>query len=112
MQGRDFFRCAVMMSSTDCSDEEDVVANYYFRRTKQEKKIGFIRISKKNIRCRLFVAAKEPQQTDSKFIAFYRMSKVLYGFSATDCSCHTAAKHKHLKFSSHFTTCFLCDILP
>jgi hypothetical protein len=26
------------MSSTDCSDEEDVVARYYFRRRKQEKR--------------------------------------------------------------------------
>jgi hypothetical protein len=32
----------------------------------------------KNIRCRLFVAAKELQQTDTKFIAFYRMSKQCY----------------------------------
>lgn len=44
----------------------------------KKKDVGFIRISKKNIRCRLFVAAKELQQTDSKFIAFYRMSKQCY----------------------------------
>ena len=29
----------------------------------------------RNINCRLFVAAKELNQTDAKFKAFYRMSK-------------------------------------
>jgi hypothetical protein len=83
------------MSSTDSSDEEDVVAYYYFRRRKQEKRCWVHPYLEKNIRCRLFVAAQELQQTDSKFIAFYHMSKVFNGFSATDCSCHTTAKHKH-----------------
>jgi hypothetical protein len=36
-----------MISSTDSNDEEDVVAYYNFRRRKQEKNVGFIRISKK-----------------------------------------------------------------
>lgn len=67
-----------MMSSTDSSDEEDVVAYYYFRRRKQEKRCWVRPYLEKNIRCRLFVAAKELQQTDSKFIAFYRMSKQCY----------------------------------
>jgi hypothetical protein len=66
------------MSSTDSSDEEDVVAYYYFRRRKQEKRCWVHPFLKKNIRCRLFVAAKKLQQTDSKFIAFYRMSKQCY----------------------------------
>jgi hypothetical protein len=67
------------MSSTDSSDEEDVVANYYFRRRKQEKKKFWVHpYLEKNIRCRLFIAAKELQQTDSKFIAFYGMSKQCY----------------------------------
>ena len=67
-----------MMSSTDSSDEEDVVAYYYFRRRKQEKRCWVHPYLEKNIRCRLFVAAKELQQTDCKFIAFYRMSKQCY----------------------------------
>jgi hypothetical protein len=45
---------------------------------KKKKDVGFIRISIKNIRCRLFVAAKKLQQTDTKFIAFCRMSKQCY----------------------------------
>jgi len=45
---------------------------------KKKKDVGFMCISKKNICCRLFVAAKELQQTESKFIAFYRMSKNCY----------------------------------
>jgi hypothetical protein len=65
------------MSSTDSSDEEDVVVYYYFRR-KQEKRCCVHPYLEKNIHCRLFVAAKELQQTDSKFIAFYRMSKQCY----------------------------------
>jgi hypothetical protein len=63
------------MSSTDSSDEEDVVAYYSFRRRKQEKRCWVHPYLEKNICCRLFVAAKELQQTDSKFVAFYRMSK-------------------------------------
>jgi hypothetical protein len=66
------------MSSTDSSDEEDVVAYCYFRRRKQEKRCWVHPYLEKNIRCRLNVAAKELQQTDSKFIAFYRMSKQCY----------------------------------
>jgi hypothetical protein len=45
------------MSSTDCSDEEDVVAYYHFRRRKTRKNILGSSISRKNIRCRLFVVA-------------------------------------------------------
>jgi hypothetical protein len=47
------------MSSTDSNDEEDMVAYYYFRRRKQEKKCWIHPYLEKNIRCRLFVAAKE-----------------------------------------------------
>jgi hypothetical protein len=47
------------MSSTDSNDEEDVMAYYYFRRRKQEKKSWVHSYLKKNIRCRLFIAAKE-----------------------------------------------------
>jgi hypothetical protein len=56
------------MSSTDSSDEEDVGVYYYyyFRRRKQEKRCCVHPYLEKNIRCRLFVAAKELQQTDSK----------------------------------------------
>jgi hypothetical protein len=51
------------MSSTDCSDEEDVVACYYFRRRKQDKILWVYPHLEKNIRCRLFTAAKEFQET-------------------------------------------------
>ena len=65
-----------MILSTDSSDEDDVVAYYYFRRRKQDKRFWvYPYLDKKNIHCRLFLAAKELQQTDFKFIAFNRMSK-------------------------------------
>lgn len=32
----------------------------------------------RNIHCRLFVATKELQDSDKKFLAFYRMSKECY----------------------------------
>jgi hypothetical protein len=70
-----------MMSGTDSTDEEDVVAYYYFRGRKQEKRCWvypYLKKKKKKICCRLFVAANELQQTDSKYIAFYRMSKQCY----------------------------------
>jgi hypothetical protein len=54
------------MSSADSSDEEDVGVYYYFRRRKQEKRCWVHPYLEKNIRCRLFVAAKELQQTDTK----------------------------------------------
>jgi hypothetical protein len=66
------------MSSTDSSDEDDVVAYYYFGRRNQEKRCSVHPYLEKNIRCRLFLAAKELQQTDSTFIDFYRMSKQCY----------------------------------
>jgi len=59
------------------SDEEDVIY-YYSRRKKQQKRFWVHPYLEKNISCRLFVAAKELQQTDAKFIAFYRMSKQGY----------------------------------
>jgi hypothetical protein len=52
------------MSNTDCSDEEDVAACYYFRRRKQKKDFRFIPYLENNIRCRLFVAASKGAPTN------------------------------------------------
>lgn len=72
------------MSNTDSNDEEIMVhmvtctITLEIRKRKGKGDIGYIRILKKNIHCRLFVVTKELQQIDSKFIAFYRMSKDSY----------------------------------
>jgi len=68
------------MSSTDSSDEEIMVMYHYLRNKEKKRKMRYWvhPYLEKNIHCRLFVATKELQQTDSKFIAFYRMSKDSY----------------------------------
>lgn len=68
------------MSSRDSSDEEIMVMYHYLRNKekKKERRFWVHPYIEKNIHCRLFVATKELQQTDSKFIAFYRMSTNTY----------------------------------
>ena len=66
VEGGDFY-CSVMMLSTDSSDEEDVILYYYYRRRKKQRRCWVHPYIEKNMNCRLFVAAKELQQTDSKF---------------------------------------------
>jgi hypothetical protein len=66
------------MSSTDSSDKEDVVAYYYFRRRKQEKRCWVHLYLEKNIRCRLFVAAKELQQTPNLLLSIACRNSVIW----------------------------------
>ncbi|KAL1487967.1 hypothetical protein ABEB36_015348 [Hypothenemus hampei] len=67
------------MSSS--SDEEDAVIFWYQYRQmkmKAQKRIWVHPYIERNFHCRLFVAAKELQESDTKFLAFYRMSKESY----------------------------------
>lgn len=68
------------MSSESSSDEEDIVLYYYYckYRRRTRRKLWIHPYIQRNINCRLFVAAKELQETDSKFLAFYRMTKESY----------------------------------
>lgn len=69
-----------MSSNEDSSSDDDVVVTYYYNyyRQRKIKRIWCHPYIEKNIHCRLFVAAKELEQSDSKFIAFYRMTKESY----------------------------------
>lgn len=72
--------------SSSSSDEEAIVTYYLYKklvaRKKQEKnhrrKFWIHPYIQRNNHCRLFVSARELQETDVKFIAFYRMSKESY----------------------------------
>lgn len=66
------------MSSS--SDEEIVVMYLYLRqRRRRKRRTTWIHpYIEKNINCRMFVAAKELQETDRKFLDCYRMSKTTY----------------------------------
>lgn len=66
------------MSSTS-EDEEEIVACFLRRRQRRKRRKYWCHpYIEKNVRCRLFVAAEQLKETDSKFIAFYRMSKESY----------------------------------
>jgi len=71
---REFFR---NMSSS--SDEDDVIDYHQYRRQRRAVRREYWRhpYIEKNINYRLFIAAGQLNQTDGKFIAFYRMSKDL-----------------------------------
>lgn len=58
--------------------DEDVVLYYYYRRRRRQRRFWVHPYIEKNINCRLFVAAKELEHSDSKFRALYRMSKESY----------------------------------
>ena len=68
------------MSSS--GDDDDIIIMYYYyqryRKRKERKMWVHPYIEKKNINCRAFVAAKELQESDAKFLAFYRMGKETY----------------------------------
>lgn len=67
------------MSSDSSSDEETLFYYYYKHHLKNRKRKCWINpYIEKNINCRLFVAAKELQESDSRFLAFYRMRKETY----------------------------------
>lgn len=58
------------------SDEEDIVDYYQYRRTREVQRKHWVHpYLRNNVNTRLFVAANELNQSDRKFMAFYRMSK-------------------------------------
>ena len=63
------------MSSS--SDEKDIVMYFWYTRL-QRRKHWVHPYIESNVHCRLLVAAREPQETDAEFVAFYRMSKESY----------------------------------
>ena len=67
------------MSSS--GDDDDIIIMYYYYqryRKRKERKMWVHPYIEKNINCRAFVAAKELQESDAKFLAFYRMGKETY----------------------------------
>lgn len=67
------------MSDTS-SDDETIILYYFYRkqRNRRNRRYWVHPYIERNIQCRLFVAAKELQQTDAKFLSLYRMSKESY----------------------------------
>lgn len=69
------------MSSEDSSSDDDVIVAYYYYNYYRKRKIRRMWCHpyiERNVHCRLFVAAKELEKSDSKFVAFYRMTKESY----------------------------------
>lgn len=68
------------MSSDSSSDDDIIIQYYYYRRyrTRKVRKLWVHPYIENNINCRLLVAAKELQESDSKFLTFYRMRKETY----------------------------------
>lgn len=65
------------MSSS--SDEEDFVMFLWYRQMKRNKRRLWVHpYIERNFHKRLFVGARELQQSDAKFLAFYRMRKESY----------------------------------
>ena len=63
------------------SSDEDMLYLYRYtkaRRRRNRRKYWVHPYNERNLQCRLFVAAKELQESDAKFLAFYRMSKESY----------------------------------
>ncbi|CAH2007715.1 unnamed protein product [Acanthoscelides obtectus] len=65
---------------SETSDDETIILYYFYRkqRNRRNRRYWVHPYIKRNIKCRLFVAAKELQQTDAKFLSLYRMSKESY----------------------------------
>lgn len=68
------------MSSSDSSSDEEIILYHYYKHhlNKRRRKCWINPYIEKNVNCRLFVAAKELQESDSRFLAFYRMRKETY----------------------------------
>jgi len=67
--------------SSDSNNDEDIIIfyHYYKHHTKKYRRKFWINpYNEKNMNCRLFVAAKVLQETDSGFLVFYRMRKETY----------------------------------
>lgn len=66
------------MSSS--SEEEDIVMFLWYRRMRRrrQRRLWVHPYIDRNFQSRLFVGAREMQEDDSKFLAFYRMSKESY----------------------------------
>lgn len=66
--------------SSSSSDEEDIVMLLWYRRTKRraQRRLWVHPYIERNFHTRLFVGAREMQESDAKFLAFYRMSKESY----------------------------------
>ncbi|CAI6359011.1 unnamed protein product [Macrosiphum euphorbiae] len=88
-----------MSSSTSSSDEEDIVMYYWYKRmqTKKKRKYWVHPYIEKNINCRTFVAARELQETDATFLAFYRMSRESYTELVTIISPAIHQQNTHLR---------------
>ena len=65
--------------SSSSSDEEDFVMFLWYRHLKRHKRRLWLHpYIERNFNTRLCVPAKELEQSDTKFLAFYRMSKDSY----------------------------------
>jgi len=65
------------MSSSDSSSDEDIIIYYYCKHHLKERrrKYWINPYIEKKFNCTLFVPAKELQESDSRFLEFYRMRK-------------------------------------
>lgn len=62
----------------DSSDEEMMIAYYYYHTKRNKRRFWVHPYIERNFHHRLFVAARELNLSDAKFLCFYRMSKDSY----------------------------------
>jgi len=70
--------CYTMDVDSDSSEEEVITAYYYYRRNKKNRRFWVRPYLEKNFHHRLFIAARELNLSETKFLCFYRMSKESY----------------------------------
>ncbi len=71
-------KCFIM--SSDSSSDDDMIISHYCHRYRKTKtrRLRLHSYIKKNLNWRLFAAAKELHEWDSKFLTLYRMKKDTY----------------------------------
>ncbi len=66
--------------SSDLSSDDGMIISHccHHYRKRKTRRFWLYPYIEKNLNCRLFVAAKELEECDSKFLAFHRMKKDTY----------------------------------
>jgi hypothetical protein len=67
--------CCTIGIASNSSDEDVMIAYYHYRRNKKNRKFWVHPYLEKNFHHRLFVATRELNLPDTKFLCFYRTSK-------------------------------------
>lgn len=70
--------CSTIGVDNDSSNEDVMIAFHHYRRNKKNRTFWDHPYLEKNFHHRLFVALRELNLSDTKFLCFYRMSKENY----------------------------------